>query len=375
MKFLQALREAHEEDENAFPFTYCMQLFEEMTAVWREEVREKRRGLCAKLETENPRLEDLISSLLWLPAVPPCQKHGRPALRQEYLRKSAEEGVPSRRQLPLHREEAKTHGSVYGYEEELLQKAWKDTAYGAALFVDPSTHKTNRIPQEARAAESPLGVVAPQAMIPLMVILLGNQMTIGKRGKLGPARLQEDGGEAPPDKSFSEEKEVATVRMQALGNAKEILLMPDLRVLHDNLVGLVPSLLNRLDRLERRGVRWTAEEVAACYTMEQFLDYLEARQDDGTEAAPATASKSAGAPPPTTGAPPPTTGTATAPASSTAADGRPVPPDEGADQPEDQPSSSTPAPEAETENDPTETGTDLPATNEARQSAVDRYFL
>eukprot|EP00439_Symbiodinium_sp_Y106_P083325 s561_g23.t1 len=137
----------------------------------------------------------------------------------------------------------------------------------------------------------------------------------------------------------------------------------------------VPSLLNRLDRLERRGVRWTAEEVAACYTMEQFLDYLEARQDDGTEAAPATASKSAGAPPPTTGAPPPTTGTATAPASSTAADGRPVPPDEGADQPEDQPSSSTPAPEAETENDPTETGTDLPATNEARQSAVDRYFL
>ena len=29
------------------------------------------------------------------------------------------------------------------------------------------------------------GVVAPQAMIPLMVILLGNQMTIGKRGKLG----------------------------------------------------------------------------------------------------------------------------------------------------------------------------------------------
>ena len=32
---------------------------------------------------------------------------------------------------------------------------------------------------------------------------------------------------------------MATVRMQALGNAKEILLIPDLRVLHDNLVGLV----------------------------------------------------------------------------------------------------------------------------------------
>ena len=70
--------------------------------------------------------------------------------------------MPSRRQLPLHREEAKTHGSVYGYEEELLQKAWKDTAYGAALFVDPSTDKTNRIPQEARAAESPLGRVPKQ---------------------------------------------------------------------------------------------------------------------------------------------------------------------------------------------------------------------
>ena len=57
-KFLQALREAHEEDENAFPFTYCMQLFEEMTAVWCEEIRESRRRLCAKLGTENPRLED-----------------------------------------------------------------------------------------------------------------------------------------------------------------------------------------------------------------------------------------------------------------------------------------------------------------------------
>ena len=57
-KFLQALREAHEEDENAFPFVYCMQLFEEMTAVWCEEIRESRRRLCAKLGTENPRLED-----------------------------------------------------------------------------------------------------------------------------------------------------------------------------------------------------------------------------------------------------------------------------------------------------------------------------
>ena len=56
MKFLQALREAHEEDENAFPFTYCTQLFEEMTAVWCEEVREKRRGLCAKTRDREPLL-------------------------------------------------------------------------------------------------------------------------------------------------------------------------------------------------------------------------------------------------------------------------------------------------------------------------------
>ena len=39
-------------------FTYCVQLFEEMTAVWCEEIRESRRRLCAKLGTENPRLED-----------------------------------------------------------------------------------------------------------------------------------------------------------------------------------------------------------------------------------------------------------------------------------------------------------------------------
>ena len=49
------------------------------------------------------------------------------------------------------------------------------------------------------------------------------------------------------------------------------------------------QLLSRLDRLERQGVRWTAEEVASCYTMEQFLDYLEARRESEV-AAPATAS-------------------------------------------------------------------------------------
>ncbi|CAE7194940.1 unnamed protein product [Symbiodinium sp. CCMP2592] len=41
-----------------------------------------------------------------------------------------------------------------------------------------------------------------------------------------------------PDKSLSDEVEMATVRMQALGNAKEILLNPSLRILHDNILGL-----------------------------------------------------------------------------------------------------------------------------------------
>ncbi|CAE7245307.1 unnamed protein product [Symbiodinium sp. CCMP2592] len=64
-------------------------------------------------------------------------------------------------------------------------------------------------------------------------------------------------------------------------------------------------LLNRLERLERQGVTWTQDEVGNCYTMEQFLDYLEARVNaDAERAEPTTASKSAGAPPPS-GVPPP----------------------------------------------------------------------
>eukprot|EP00439_Symbiodinium_sp_Y106_P084358 s126_g25.t1 len=96
-------------------------------------------------------------------------------------------------------------------------------------------------------------------------------------------------------------------------------------------------LLNRLDRLERQGVRWTAEEVASCYTMEQFLDYLEDRQvAEAERAAPTTASKSAGAPPPDPH--PPTTSsmpTSSPSATSTTADGRPVPRAGEGDPPED----------------------------------------
>jgi len=53
------LKEAHEEDEHAFPASYCIELFEELVAAWCEELRESRRKLCAALGTENPRLEDL----------------------------------------------------------------------------------------------------------------------------------------------------------------------------------------------------------------------------------------------------------------------------------------------------------------------------
>ena len=59
LAFLSFLREANEEDENPYPVNYCIRLYEELNAVWCEAIRESRRQLCAKLGTENPRLEDL----------------------------------------------------------------------------------------------------------------------------------------------------------------------------------------------------------------------------------------------------------------------------------------------------------------------------
>ena len=59
LAFLSFLCEANEEDENAYPVNYCIRLYEELNAVWCEAIRESRRQLCAKLGTENPRLEDL----------------------------------------------------------------------------------------------------------------------------------------------------------------------------------------------------------------------------------------------------------------------------------------------------------------------------
>ena len=44
LQFLSDLREAHEEDEHAFPTAYCIKLFEELNAGWVEQVRESRRS-------------------------------------------------------------------------------------------------------------------------------------------------------------------------------------------------------------------------------------------------------------------------------------------------------------------------------------------
>ncbi|CAE7232582.1 unnamed protein product [Symbiodinium sp. CCMP2592] len=151
-------------------------------------------------------------------------------------------------------------------------------------------------------------------------------------------------------------------------------------------------LLNRLERLERRGVTWTQEE--------QFLDYLEARVNaDAERAEPTTASKSAGAPPPP-GVPPHTGTTASTPSgtssapSGTPADGRPepppprsdqpedreagrpVPPDQGDDQPGAQPSAPSTTPEGgDAAGDTAPAGNDLPADDSAQSSAVGGFHL
>ena len=90
------------------------------------------------------------------------QIEGVSRLHAEYLKEMAELGVPSRRSdLPV-RVEAHNHGSVHGYEEELLGKAWKDAAYGAVLLVDPSKPGVAEILESSRVAESPLGRVPKQ---------------------------------------------------------------------------------------------------------------------------------------------------------------------------------------------------------------------
>ncbi|CAE8601345.1 unnamed protein product, partial [Polarella glacialis] len=59
MAALKKLEEAHDEDDNAWPADYVFALWEELSAAWREELRESRRQLCHTLGTDNPRKEDL----------------------------------------------------------------------------------------------------------------------------------------------------------------------------------------------------------------------------------------------------------------------------------------------------------------------------
>ena len=69
--FPNALHEAHDEDEHAYPMQYCIDLCDELKVVWGEAVRESRRRLCSRLHTKNPRLEDL--KLIALSPGPDCR--------------------------------------------------------------------------------------------------------------------------------------------------------------------------------------------------------------------------------------------------------------------------------------------------------------
>ena len=83
-------------------------------------------------------------------------------LHKAYLIEMAQQGVPSRREAAPARELAKNHGSVRGHEDELMQKAWKDAAYGAALMVDPETPGVESVLTRSGVSESPLGRVPKQ---------------------------------------------------------------------------------------------------------------------------------------------------------------------------------------------------------------------
>jgi hypothetical protein len=93
---------------------------------------------------------------------------GLSTLHASYLKQCVEQGVPSRAQARPGREKAKNHGSVRGYEEEMLQKAWKDASFGAVLLCSTETSdpKINQAVEDVLArdgvAESPLGRVPKQ---------------------------------------------------------------------------------------------------------------------------------------------------------------------------------------------------------------------
>ena len=141
------------------------------SAAFSKETLAEASGLGSALLLETGSLESAVHALQevrllkhgdLLAAAVNGQIEGVSRLHAEYLKEMAELGVPSRRSdLPV-RVEAHNHGSVHGYEEELLSKAWKDAAYGAVLLVDPSRSGVAEILESSRVAESPLGWVPKQ---------------------------------------------------------------------------------------------------------------------------------------------------------------------------------------------------------------------
>ena len=141
------------------------------SAAFSKETLAEASGLGSTLLLETGSLESAVHALQevrllrhgdLLAAAVNGQIEGVSRLHAEYLKEMAELGVPSRRSdLPV-RVEAHNHGSVHGYEEELLSKAWKDAAYGAVLLVDPSRAGVAEILESSRVAESPLGRVPKQ---------------------------------------------------------------------------------------------------------------------------------------------------------------------------------------------------------------------
>lgn len=93
---------------------------------------------------------------------------GLSANHAEYLKPSVVHGVPSRARTVPVREKAKNHGSVRGYEEEMMQKAWEDASHGAVLLCSAETNDVDmnkhveEILLRSKVAESPMGRVRKQ---------------------------------------------------------------------------------------------------------------------------------------------------------------------------------------------------------------------
>ena len=85
-----------------------------------------------------------------------------------YLRQCVVQGAPSRARTAPVRERAKNHGLVRGYEQELLEKAWKDASYGAVLLCSGETpdaaenEAVEEVLVSSGVTESPLGRVPKQ---------------------------------------------------------------------------------------------------------------------------------------------------------------------------------------------------------------------